>query len=84
MKPIEEWDAGEIIKHMGLRRDPPVDLLEAVRRVFSDRSAQIEQACQQERALSPIKLRRMEYQAAEAILKALDITNRPTAFGPGD
>lgn len=83
-KPIKEWTPREIIDHMGIRAQPPVDKLETVRRVFADRYAQIEQACAQSRPPSSIELRRLEYLAAEAILKALEIQNRPTAFGPGD
>ena len=72
MKPIKEWTPAEIIAEMGRRAEPPVSKVEAVRRVFTDNFAKIEQACAQTRMPSSIEIRRMEYLAAEAALKAAD------------
>lgn len=49
-----------------LRKD---DVFNNVRRVFSSHAAKIEQAGQQRTALSPIEMRRMEFEAVDAILE---------------
>lgn len=43
------------------------------RRAFSSWSGRIEQAQQQRRALSPIEMRRMEFEAVRAIASALGL-----------
>jgi len=50
-----------------LRADTP---LNRARREFSSWSARIEQAGQQRLSLSPIDMRRMEFEAVEAIVRA--------------
>lgn len=44
--------------------------LDRARQQFSSWTARIEQAGQQRKPLQPIELRRMEFEAAEAIIKA--------------
>lgn len=82
MKPIKEWTPREIIDHMGLRSQPPVDMLEAVRREFADWSAKLEQKMAQSKPLSAIEYRRHEYYAAEAILKVLGLNEPDTSDIP--
>jgi hypothetical protein len=43
------------------------------RREFSSSSARIEQACNQRTPLSPIEMRRMEFEAVQRIVKCLGI-----------
>lgn len=60
---IKNMTGREIID--ALQADTP---LAKVRAIFSQRSAQIEQAQAQRTPLSPIEMRRMELQAANAVL----------------
>lgn len=47
--------------------------LNRARRAFSDWSAKIEQAGQQRKPLTPIEMRRMEFEAVKAIARELEI-----------
>lgn len=53
-----------------LQADTP---LAHIRRIFSERSAQIEQASRQKHPFDPIEIRRMELQAANSILELFGI-----------
>lgn len=53
-----------------LREEGP---LQAARRIFSSRSARIEQAHAQRRPPSPIEVRRMEFEAVAEIAEALGL-----------
>jgi len=55
----------EVMKE--LQEDTP---LNRARREFSSWSAKIQQASEQRKPLTPINLRRMEFEATEAIIKA--------------
>jgi hypothetical protein len=48
--------------------------LNKARAAFSANSARIEQASQQRRPLSPVDIRKMEFEAVGAIAKALEVT----------
>jgi hypothetical protein len=47
--------------------------LNCLRQIFSGWSAKIEQASMQRQSLSPIEMRRMEFEAVDAILAALNV-----------
>lgn len=58
----------EVLK--ALREDTP---LNRARRIFSAESAHIEQAGMQRQPLSPIEMRRMEFEAVKKIAKELGV-----------
>lgn len=55
----------EVIEILGSKSS-----LDRARQVFSSWAAKIEQAGQQRKPLQPIELRRMEFEAAEAVIAA--------------